>query len=97
MKAKTILVCLVIVAACLTGCAAHNANFGAQDQYGFFSGIWHGIVFPFALVTNIVSWIASLFGFSLLESIAIIGRPNTGFGYYIGFALGIGAYSQGKT
>lgn len=99
MTAKTISIsiCLMISFACLTGCAAHNADFGAQDEYGFFSGIWHGLVFPFALVTNIVSWIASLFGFSLFESIAIIGRPNTGVGYYVGFALGIGAYSQGKT
>lgn len=93
MKSQTKLLCLVLAGLCLTGCASHYT--GLQDPYGFFSGIWHGIVFPFALLTNIVSWIVSLFGFSLFESIEIIGRPNTGLGYYIGFALGLGTYSQG--
>lgn len=95
MNGRARLIYLVIAASFLTGCAAHYA--GVQGPYGFFSGLWHGIVFPFALITNIVSWIISLFGFSLFESIEIIGRPNTGLGYYIGFALGLGTYLQGAS
>lgn len=77
----------------LAGCAHHYSYYSSSDPYGFFSGIWHGIVFPFALVANIFSWIASLFGINLMQSIEIIGRPNTGFFYYAGFILGLGSLS----
>jgi hypothetical protein len=49
------------VAACLafTGCAAHYTADAVQNPYGFWFGIWHGMVFPFALLTIIISWTAS--------------------------------------
>lgn len=72
----------------LSGCAHHYAPEALADPYGFFSGIWHGIALPYSLICNIVS----LFGFHFLSDIQIIGRPNTGLFYYLGFFLGISLY-----
>lgn len=80
----------------VAGCARHFTPEAYAEPYGFFSGIWHGIVFPYALLTNLVSWLLSLFGIPFLSTIEIIGRPNTGvFFYYIGFVFGLSAYGSG--
>jgi hypothetical protein len=77
----------------VAGCAHHYTSESVAEPYGFLSGIWHGIVFTYALLTNVVSWLCSLAGFDLLSSIEIIGRPNTGvLFYYVGFVLGLCAY-----
>jgi hypothetical protein len=73
----------------LSGCAKHYTPEAYSDPYGFFSGIWHGFIFPYALSVNIISWCLSLFGREFLADIQIIGRPNTGFFYYLGFFLGL--------
>lgn len=79
----------------LTGCAKHFTYDAIHEPYGFFSGIWHGFVFPLSLVANIISWILSLFDIHVFENIQIIGRPNTGFFYYLGFILGLSSGSGG--
>src|SRR5689334_5941407 len=77
----------------LAGCASHYPPGASESPYGLFSGIWHGLVFPYSLMTNLVSWLLSLFGINLLQDIQIVGRPNTGFFfYYIGFMIGLSAY-----
>jgi len=87
---------LVITLLLLSGCATHYTPEAYSDPYGFFSGIWHGFIFPFALIANITSWCMSLLGMDFLADIQIIGRPNTGFFfYYIGFLLGLSAYGSG--
>lgn len=73
----------------ISGCANHYGGDTTQDPYGFFSGVWHGIISPFAVITNLFSWMLGLVGLSFLDSIEIIGRPNTGFWYYVGFAIGL--------
>lgn len=84
---------LIVTLLLLSGCAKHYTVEAYSDPYGFFSGIWHGFIFPYALVANIVSWILSLFGISFLADVQIVGRPNTGFFfYYIGFFLGLSSY-----
>ena len=50
---------------------------GAQAP-GFWWGLWHGFVFPFA-------WIGSLFD----SGIAVYAVPNTGGWYDFGFFLGV--------
>lgn len=79
---------LLTLFAALTGCAHHMAPEDIQDPYGLFSGIWHGLIFPLTVLVNIISWTISLFGPHLLFDIQIIGRPNTGFWYYVGFFVG---------
>jgi hypothetical protein len=79
---------LIALPLALTACASHYTPEAVSDPYGFFSGLWHGFVCPFAIVTNLVSWLLGVVGIDLLRSIEIIGRPNTGFGYYVGFFFG---------
>lgn len=78
--------------ALLNGCANHNTPEVFGDPYGFFSGIWHGLIFPFAVFVNLISWFLSLLGISFLAGVEIVGRPNTGLFYYIGFILGLCPY-----
>lgn len=87
------LIALSVVLVSLSGCAHHYSHEAISDPYGFFSGVWHGIVWPFALILNLVSWVLSLVNVSFFSDAQLVGRPNTGAGYYIGFALGLTAHS----
>lgn len=81
----------------LSGCATHYTFEASSDPYGFFSGIWHGLIFPYALLANLVSWCLSLFGVDFLSDIQLVGRPNTGFlFYYVGYFFGLGMYGGGR-
>jgi hypothetical protein len=82
---KLILILGVIL---LSSCASHYAPEVLADPYGFFSGLWHGMISPITITVNVISWLLSVIGISLLTDIQIIGRPNTGFGYYAGFFIG---------
>lgn len=84
---------LLLIIVTLSGCAHHYTEATRSDPYGFFSGMWHGIIFPLTLFVNLVSWFLSLFDVSFLQDIQIIGRPNSGFLYYFGFALGLSSTS----
>ena len=52
---------------------------------GFWWGLWHGFVFPFA-------WAGSLF----LPNVAVYAVPNTGGWYDFGFFLGITVLGGGS-
>jgi hypothetical protein len=56
-----------------------------NTPYGFWGGLWHGIIAPFA-------WIGSLFS----DDIAIYAVNNNGGWYDFGFILGIGALTGGS-
>jgi hypothetical protein len=84
---------LVITLLLLSGCANHFTPETYSDPYGFFSGIWHGLIFPITFIINITWWCLTFLGIEFLTDIQIIGRPNTGFlFYYIGFILGLSAH-----
>jgi len=85
-KFKILILFLVLLS--ITSCAKHYAP-NSQDPYGFFSGIWHGIIFSISLIGCLISWILSLVGVEFLENVQIIGRPNTGFFYYFGFVIAL--------
>lgn len=89
------LVIVITLILIITGCASHYAPESIYDPYGFFSGIWHGFIFPLSLVANIISWFMSLFDVYVFRDIQIIGRPNTGFFYYVGFILGLSGSGGG--
>ena len=88
---KSGLTFMAIIALAMTGCASHYTGNSVADPYGFFSGFWHGLIFPIAVVVNVVSWMFSLFDISFLRDIEIVGRPNNGFFYYLGFFFGLSA------
>ena len=54
------------------------------DESGFFSGIWHGICFPFAIIGKIFE-----------ADIGIYAQNNSGFLYWIGFLFGLGGLGGG--
>ncbi|WKK65660.1 hypothetical protein [Lutimonas zeaxanthinifaciens] len=55
------------------------------DSYGFFGGLWHGIIAPF-------SFVASLF----LDNVALYAVNNNGGWYDFGFVLGAGILFGGS-
>lgn len=77
------------LALALAGCARHYSADAVSDPYGFFSGLWHGLILLFSVGINLFSWLLSLVGVSFMESVQIVGQPNTGFGYWAGFVFGV--------
>ena len=61
----------------LTGCAYQPVNV-AYDPPGFFMGIIHGAIAPFALIIGFFS------------EVRIYAFPNSGWWYDLGFMFGIG-------
>ncbi len=74
---------LPLLAAC-----AHQVPSGVSDAAstpGFWWGLWHGFIFPWA-------WIGSLFS----SDIAVYAVPNSGGWYDFGFFLGITVLGGGS-
>ncbi len=72
---------LVVFTMLLTGCAdVTNIDACRQSEpYGFFGGLWHGIIAP-------VSFVISLFS----DNVAMYAVNNTGGWYDFGFVVGAG-------
>jgi hypothetical protein len=73
---------IAIVIMLLSGCTQHYTSASSSDSYGLFSGIWHGIIFPFSLlghfiywVIYLILWVISLF----LSLLSLIGVPTDDF------------------
>ena len=85
---KTAITAMCLLAAFLfTGCAdvsPHVEDCITSSSYGFWGGLWHGLILPFA-------WIGSLFS----DNIAIYAYNNNGGWYDFGFVLGVGGLSFG--
>jgi len=83
LKISTIIFCSLL----LTSCASHFQDTTVYDPYGFFSGLWHGFIFPL-----------SFFGWLFVDNVYVIGQPNTGGTYFLGFIIGaaciLGASSE---
>lgn len=77
-----------IVILLLSGCAdvTEIKECATSDPYGFWGGLWHGMIVPF-------SWIGSLFS----DDIAIYAVNNNGGWYDFGFVLGVGALTSGSS
>ena len=71
----------------LSACASQVPSAVEQgaNTPGFWWGLWHGFIFPFA-------WIGSLFD----SGIAVYAVPNTGGWYDFGFFLGITVLGGGS-
>ena len=79
---------LLALTLALTACAAQSGQVVQPGAPGFWLGVWHGFIFPFA-------FIVSLFN----NEIAVYAVPNNGtwynFGYFVGVVfLGVGARSS---
>ena len=78
---------ILVLALILSGCASQiDAGVSAEASApGFWWGLWHGFVFPFA-------WIGSLFD----PDIAVYAVPNSGGWYDFGFFLGVTVLGGGS-
>ena len=68
------------LALCFSGCA-DKVSFGvasAHTPVGFWYGLWHGMILPFA-------WLISLFS----NEVAIYAIYNSGGWYNFGFVIGV--------
>ncbi len=57
----------------------HIESCAVDSPYGFWGGIWHGMIAPFAFIGSIFS-----------DNIALYAVNNTGGWYDFGFVLGAG-------
>ena len=83
MKNLSYLLLILSAIFIFTGCAdvsPHVADCITSNPYGFWGGVWHGLVLP-------VSWIGSIFS----DDIAIYAYNNNGGWYDVGFTLGAGS------
>lgn len=62
----------------LSGCADTVTNVYQYTDVGFFHGLWHGMIMPFA-------FIVSLFN----DGVAIYAANNSGSWYDFGFIVGV--------
>ncbi|HAH24594.1 MAG TPA: hypothetical protein DCL77_12725 [Prolixibacteraceae bacterium] len=88
MKTKTIflfafvLFALVILSSCAE--VQHVEACQTGQTYGFFGGLWHGIIAP-------VSFVISLFS----DHVAVWAVNNNGGWYAFGFLIGVGSLGFG--
>ena len=68
---------LVIAALVLSACGAGTSEY-AESQAGFFSGVWHGWIAPFALIWHIFN-----------DEVRIYETNNTGIWYDVGFYIAV--------
>lgn len=50
-------------------------------QYGFWGGLWHGIVAPFDFIASLI-W----------DDVTVYAENNNGHWYAFGFVLGVGGF-----
>lgn len=82
---KTILL-VAIIMVLFTSCAHVNTCVKGTKVYGFWNGLWHGIIAGF-------TFIGKLFN----HDIAVYAVNNNGCWYDFGFLLGVGAWAGDGT
>ena len=84
MKKKlTFIILLAVALVMLFGCADKElVNSCLKGQtYGFWFGIWHGMIAPFDLI-----------GMLIWDDVTVFAQNNTGFWYAFGFLIGSGGW-----
>ena len=87
MKRNTLLTVLGFFLICFlfTSCADTTAC-ETNDPYGFWGGLWHGIITPFAFIGSLFS-----------DNIAVYACNNSGGWYDFGFLIGVGGLGFGSS
>ena len=62
----------------LASCAAGNGTYSAEEQAGFFSGVWHGWIAPFALISHLFD-----------NDVRVYEIDNDGIWYDVGFYIAV--------
>ena len=89
MKSKTLSIALMLLLmVTVISCAPSHGG----DDYGFLGGLWHGIIFPFALTGKILGGILHLINSDWGDwNIGLFADQTTG-GYWIGYIIGLVFY-----
>jgi hypothetical protein len=79
---------VLALALALTACAVQSNAVAQPGAPGFWLGVWHGFIFPFAFIIGLFK-----------PDVAVYAVPNNGtwydFGYFVGIVfLGVGARSS---
>ena len=82
------LLAVAAAALALTACAVQTNAVTQAGSPGFWLGVWHGFIFPFAFIISLFK-----------PDVAVYAVPNNGtwydFGYFVGIVfLGVGARSS---
>lgn len=87
MKKRSLFI-LIFAVLLLSGCAdaVDITTCADDDPYGFFSGLWHGLIFFFSLIGSIFS-----------DGITVYAVNNTGFWYDFGYFIGLGGFTVSTT
>lgn len=89
MKKSTILIFILAASLLLLSGCADNQTIAQGclqgHQYGFWGGLWHGIVMPFSFIGQLFS-----------DDIAVWAPNNNGGWYTFGFVLGAGGLLGGR-
>ena len=85
MNIKKIIIGLIlfIFITTLHSCAPKGYE---SSESGFISGLWHGIIIIFSIIGKILGF-----------DIGIYAEHNSGFLYWVGFIIGIGAFGGGSS
>ena len=83
MKSHGLLVVFVSFA-CIILLSSCAPNGYTVEKHGFISGLWHGFIIIFSLI-------GKLFGMD----VGVYAENNSGFFYWLGFIIGIGALGLG--
>lgn len=82
MRNLKIFVSIILVMILFSSCADKEVvNCVNGHTYGFFGGLWHGMIAPFDLVGSLI-W----------DDITMYAENNTGAGYAFGFLIGSGGW-----
>ncbi|MFN8206329.1 MAG: hypothetical protein U0T82_02830 [Bacteroidales bacterium] len=72
---------ILVLSSCAKNAPITDMLKGQVHTYGFFAGLWHGLIAPFDLI-----------GMLIWDDVTVFARNNNGFGYALGFLLGSGGW-----
>ena len=88
-KAFIVLGVLVFVMLLTTGCGSTNPimSDGEYHEAGFFLGLFGGLLWPITFIFYLIGFISPYWGVS-----AMYYHYNSGFGFWLGFCIGLLPY-----
>jgi len=87
MQRRVIFLFLVLIFAvfAFSACYPGGGSYSYDNTAGFFWGLWHGVIVVFTLIGSLFS-----------DNVTIYEAYNTGFGYNVGFLIGLSSPIGGK-
>jgi hypothetical protein len=82
IQVVSVLLIVFLLSACAE--AQHIDACKTGHTYGFFGGLWHGIIAPFSFICSL-----------LMDNVAVWAVNNNGGWYTFGFLIGIGGLGFG--